>query len=128
LWLFVIKFEINEELIILHTSEGKEVHIVFLLQVNLTVAELSNDTLVETTGSNSIVHCQVCHIVKGEFANSRLCLTDDILCPRLVEQKLLNTKNSPFCVNSVYVLFEGHKLVAFLITLSPISISMFFMT
>ena len=49
---FAVKFEINEQLVVFDVFEFKQMYVVLLLAVYLTVTVVSDYSLIQTTGSD----------------------------------------------------------------------------
>ena len=53
-FVFEIKFEVDEELLVGYVLELEQVHVLFFLLVDLTEAVVTGNTLIKATGSNCI--------------------------------------------------------------------------
>lgn len=70
-----IELEIDEEVFVFDLREVEKSHIGLFLLVDLRVAVVSHDALIEPTGRQSIGGDQVQHILVRELADSRLRVT-----------------------------------------------------
>ena len=76
-------------------------HVLLLLLVYLHEAVVPHDTLIETTGCQSICSDQIKHVFILEFAHGGLCVAKNIGRPWFIEQELLYAEDGAFCVDLV---------------------------
>ena len=85
-----IQLEVDEEVLVLHLAEVEQAQIVLLLLIDLHVAVVPHNSLVQTTGRQSICRDQVKHVFVLEFAHSRLLIAENVCIPRLIEKELFD--------------------------------------
>ena len=102
-WLIVVKvkFEVNEKVTVIDLEEIDHTDILLFLFVDLHIAIMSHDALVQATSSQSIGRDQVQKIFICQLADSGLHVAKNVVFPRLVEQELFNTKDCTCLINLV---------------------------
>ena len=98
-----VQLEIDEKLVILDLSVTKEVHVILLFLVYLHVAVMSHNSLIQTTGCQSVISDQIKHVFILELAHCGLCVAQNIGLPWLIEQELFDAKDRALCVDLVVI-------------------------
>jgi hypothetical protein len=103
---FAVKFEINEQLVVFDVFEFKQMYVVLLLAVYLTVTVVSDYSLIQTTGSDWVLTDHITHRVVCKLAKCCLGFTEVIFLPRLVEQELFYTQDGTFLVGYIWIVTD----------------------
>ena len=113
-----VQLKVNEQILIIDLFEVEQANVALLFLVDLHVAVVAHDALVELRSRQSIGLDQVEHVFILKLAHSRLRITEYIDVPWLVKEKLLNAEYTALIVQSVilralvtedYELAAGHE-------------------
>ena len=96
-----VQLEIDEKVLVTQVRVLEQAHLRLLFLVNLHVAVVTHNALVQATRRQSICSDKVKHVFVLELANCCLFVAQDVRLPRFVEKELFDTEDSSLRVNLV---------------------------